>query len=155
MGTEKDVATLTDKPDSRPKQIPIENILDLAGKGLNQQQIAKILGCSRANVSKRLRAYRSHFQGLKYYKQNRGDILAIIQKRIFGTVTDKDIKDMPAGQRISAAERLHNMERLERGESTANIAHAQVDIEELESIKAYLEQWTAKQLRQSAEDGSG
>ncbi len=109
------------------KNIPMENMLDLAGKGLSHSQIAKILGCSRSNVTARLRKYRSHLQGLKYYRQNRGDVFAIMEKRFLGSITDQDIKEMPTHQRVTVAEKLYNMGRLETGKSTTNLLYAQVD----------------------------
>lgn len=143
----------TDTPTPNPpvnKGIPIENLLDLVQKGLSCSQIATVVGCSKTNVVNRLKKYRTQLQGLKYYKANRADILALTGKKLIGTITDKDIQALDVQAKIKSAQVLHGMERLERGESTANIAHAQVNPADVEALKDFMSQWTQRQLEDSA-----
>jgi predicted transcriptional regulator len=106
-----------------PKNIPIETITELRDKGLSCSQIAKIVGCSKVNVSLRLR-YSGYNKGeIKTYKKNRADIFAWMQDKLLSSITEEDIKKTPVGSRILGVAQLYDKERLENDQSSANIAH--------------------------------
>jgi len=114
---------VTTLPLSVRKSIPKNDIIALRTAGLSHRQIAKALGCSKSNITKRLKQYEQEITGLKIYKEHRADIFALEQKRYIDSVTDKDIKKAPVAARMTAMGILFDKERLERGESTENIAH--------------------------------
>jgi hypothetical protein len=105
------------------KNIPIEKITELRDKGLSFSQIAKIVGCSKVNVSLRLK-YAGYDQGeIKIYKKNRANIFAWMQDKLLSSITEDDIKKTPVGSRILGVAQLYDKERLETDQSSANIAH--------------------------------
>ena len=140
------------KLSGQQKIIPLRTLLELAQKGLTHEQIATIAGCSRANVSKRLKRYRTYLKGVRYFRKNRSGILVILQKRILATVTEKSIQETPLHQRIQAVEMLYDMERLERGQSTSNNGVALSELTDIErqQLEKLLRQWRQKQAGASA-----
>jgi exopolyphosphatase/pppGpp-phosphohydrolase len=60
---------------------------------------------------------------LESFKNNRADIFAGKQEQILASIDDVAIKCMPVAQRIISLGILYDKERLERGQSTANIAY--------------------------------
>ena len=144
---EKSVTRLgdLDLPDdlviSTPKGIPIETIIELKTRGLNNTQIAKICGCSKENIRIRLRPLLSDLASLPFYKRHRGDVLALRQKQIMDSMDEDTIEKASLKDRGIVFGILYDKERLERGKSTANVAYMdlvraekekQREIEELE-----------------------
>ena len=103
------------------KNIALSQLLDLRKKNLTVQQIADLLGCSKANVVQRLAPYRDELEQLNSFKNNRADIFTIHQARLLNSVTVEDIKAMPVASRITAAAILYDKERLERNQTTENV----------------------------------
>lgn len=125
---------LPEAPKQRQKHIPIETLIDLAEtKKLSHAQIAKITGCSAANVTQRLQ--RAGVTTLGNYKQNRADILAVAGKQILASITDEDIKKATLNQKVVSYGILYDKERLERGESTSNTISIVADIEAVRRAK--------------------
>ena len=114
---------LTPLPPTANKNIPKSDIIALKLAGLNTRQIAETLGCSKTNIHNRLKQYEPEIKGLKVYKDHRADIFALEQKRLLDSIDDKDIKKTPIAARMTSFGILYDKERLERGESTENIAH--------------------------------
>ena len=123
------------------KFIPISAIIELMEvKGLNQAQTAKVLGCSKPNISNRLKALDYTPGYLKSFKDNRADVLSALQAQIVKHITPEKLQKASAYQLTGMMSLLHNQERLERGQSTENIAYqdmskAQAIIKE--KIKAF------------------
>ena len=112
---------------THPKFIPISAIIDLLEvKGLNQTQAAKVLGCDRSNISKRLKALDYTPGYLKTFKDNRADVLAAFQAEIAKHITPDKLQKSSAYQLAGMMSLFHNQERLERGQSTENIAYADI-----------------------------
>lgn len=110
---------------SQNKFIPISAIIELMEvKGLNQAQTAKVLGCSKPNISNRLKALDYTPGYLKSFKDNRADVLSALQAQIVKHVTPDKLQKASAYQLVGMMSLLHNQERLERGQSTENIAYA-------------------------------
>jgi hypothetical protein len=119
---EKQLDTIPSRPPTAPKGISTQEVVELSSKGLSDRQIATLLNCSKTTVNHHLRNHRTDIKGLKYFKQNKADILALYQKKLLYSITTDDIKKMPAGTKITGAAILFDKERLLRGESTENIA---------------------------------
>jgi predicted DNA-binding protein (UPF0251 family) len=130
-----DVAENIDHIDCTPKYTPIEVIRELIEiKDLTYEQAGKILGVSKQARQQRCDRHGIVRQALKKYKEQRADILASKGRVILNSLTTDEIKKIPPGSRVTAFGILYDKERLERGESTANVAYADLtkDIHERE-----------------------
>ena len=127
--------TLPGIPDKTPKGIPIESIIEYRSKGLSTREIAALTNCTHSNIVQRLQRIAEDIDTLPHYKSHRADILAINGRRILNSITDEDIKKAPAGQRVMMYGILYDKERLERGESTHNIASIHADIQAMKAAK--------------------
>lgn len=124
------------KLDSLPgvkKDIPIVNILEYRKQGLTCAEIGKLVGCSKQNVSDRLKAFKTDMAGLETFKSKRADILALFQKKLLYSLTDKDIKRMPGGSRVLAFAQLYDKEQIELGKPTQILGYAEIQ-EQLGSV---------------------
>ena len=121
--------------------IPLNKIIELRNKRLSFSEIGKILGCTKQNISQRLQPLLNEVDNLKSFKENKADILAVQQARLLNHLTTEDIKKSSAYQKVGMFSVLHNQERLERGESTANIAYADLSgkLEEVQAKRKALE----------------
>ena len=141
IDTTDELDLITGLPDTSaycPKGIPIESIIDLRLKGLSTAQIGKVLGCSHVNIVNRLKTVVQDIDSLKQYKSHRADIYAITGKRLLKNLTDAEIKSMAPASRITAMAILADKERLERGESTANIDIRAVALKTIEDCDRQL-----------------
>jgi len=121
--TDTQPTSVTNITNQAPKNIPIAWILSLKKQGLSHAKIGKELGCSSVNITKRLQVHKRKQQELTEYRENRADIIASVGKRVLDSITDKEIKKAPFGTKATVYGILFDKERLERGESTENIAH--------------------------------
>ena len=130
---------------TQQKNIPISLIIDLLEtKGLNQAQAAKVVGCHKSNISKRLKDLDYTPGYLKSFKDNRADILAVLQAQIVKHITPEKLQKASAYQLTGMMSLLHNQERLERGQSTENIAYADMSKAQAivqEKIRAFEEKY--------------
>jgi len=125
------------KPGRKPA-VPITRLIQLREAGLTIQEIGDMCGCSKANVSERLRAVKADFKGLAVFKDRRGDILALMQQKMLYSLSDKDIKRMPGGSRVLAMCQLYDKERIERGQPGVYIQYSDFQ-EELEEVNKEIE----------------
>lgn len=124
---------IANKEKYAPKGIPLEKILELKAKKLTQNEIAKVLGCARSNISQRL----SEIEGLPEWKRSRADILALKQREILQYMTPNKLKDAQLGSLSLAFCQLYDKERIETGKSTQNVAYLNVN-PELAEVRAKL-----------------
>lgn len=103
------------------KQIKIEELLLLRAKGLSHSQIARVVGCTPSNITKRLQLVDDPIL-IEDFKSARADVLAYQQRRVLNHITDDKLKAASAYQLVGMFSLLHERERLERGQSTQNIA---------------------------------
>jgi len=118
---------MSDKPHQRHKSkarntLPIEQIIQYAEQGLNHDEIAAIAGVTRSAITHRLNDAEYTPQRLKAYKEYRADILAYYQTLLLNALTPSEINKMAPRDRVLAFGVLYDKERLERGQSTSNIA---------------------------------
>ena len=106
------------------KPIPLADIIDLRNKGLTLEQIGKLVGCSHQNISYRLQPFMEEIEGLKSFKDNRADVLAAYQHRILNSLQATDLGKSSPYQKVGMFGILYDKERLERGQSTSNVAYA-------------------------------
>ena len=106
---------------SAVKGISIADILDLRRKELTLREIGKILGCTEGNVSRRLKEYEPTLVKLDRFKRHRADLLTLKQAEIMESLSPEKIEAASLLQATTAMAVLYDKERLERGQSTANI----------------------------------
>ena len=125
-------------PDPPPT---LSRLIELRNKGLTYQEIATIVGRTKQTVHERLQDHIHEIDNLKSFKENKADVLAVQQARILNNLTTEDIKKSSGYQKVGMFSVLHNQERLERGESTSNIAYADLtkNMTELQAKRKALE----------------
>ena len=119
--------------------IPISKIIELRKRGLTYKEIGNILGCTRQNIELRLRPFKAEIEALPSFKEQKADVLAVFQQKILNSLTPGDIKSMPVGSRLTGFGILYDKERLERGQSTENVAYADMESDRA-AIKAEMAQ---------------
>lgn len=93
------------------------------GTGMSEREIADTVGCDKRTVAAVLHKYGINQSELGEYKANRADIFAGVQERIVRSLQDEpDLKKVPYRDRVIALGVIGDKERLERGESTSNMA---------------------------------
>ena len=127
----------TKPPNNLHKGIPLHKIIDcIENKNLTITETAKFLGSSKSNISTRLSSvgYKPHY--LKKFKDNRADVLATYEQLLLNSITPSDIKDAKLRDKVTSFAILYDKERLERGQSTDNIAYVDMlKAQELEQEK--------------------
>lgn len=127
MNPQIDQDTIDNLPQTRqfgPKGIAIENIIELRQRGLSVGQIGKLLGCHNSNISRRLQTVSEDIDLTDKYVNNRAKIFAYHQRKIIQSITPTDISKAGLLEKVKSASFLYNAERLETGQSTQNIAYA-------------------------------
>ncbi len=127
-------------PGSRNRVPPLPLLLSQLQAGLTAADIARIHGCASSSVYDAIRRYGIDITALRTFKGRRADTLAHIQMLVTnampGKVEQTSLRDLATTFNI-----LHNAERLERGQSTANVALGDVSgqLSELDATIAKLE----------------
>ena len=131
----------TDLTPTKRNPIPINRLIELRNKGLTYQEIADIVGRAKPTVFERLQDHIHEIDNLKSFKENKADVLAVHQARLLNNLTMEDIKKSSGYQTVGMFSVLHNQERLERGESTSNIAYADLTgkLDEMQAKRKALE----------------
>lgn len=111
------VAETTPKPAYR-NRISDSQIIELHNKNFQPVEIAKILKCSRANISKRLK----NFKEIENYGQNADYYFEKLQKEIIDSIDEPCIKKAGLQSKVWAIAVLEDKKRLIRGKSTQNIS---------------------------------
>ncbi len=106
------------------KGIPIEDMIHYSERGLSHAEIGQMVGCSAANVTARFGKVGYTPERLKAYKLHRADIFTEKQRQIMDAISPEKLKKSTAYQLVGMGGILYDKERLERGESTQNIAYA-------------------------------
>ena len=118
-------AAQTEQPNNLHKGIPLYDIIDcIQNKNLSISDTARLLNSSKSNISTRLSKAGYKPAYLQLYKDHRADILSSYQQLILNSITPEDLKKAGLSQKMMAYGVLYDKERLERGQSTENIAYA-------------------------------
>jgi len=106
-----------------PEKINLEKALELRLKAVSYNDIARFFGCSKAAVIERLRPYLATEDiDVEVYKNNRADILAHKQVSVLAEMTPAKLAQASAKDLSITYGVLYDKERLERGQSTQNVA---------------------------------
>lgn len=108
--------------------------------GMTPQDIARVYGCSSTSVYSALRRNGISAPALRAFKNRKADTLAHLQMLVTnampGKVEQTSLRDLATTFNI-----LHNAERLEKGQSTANLSLGDLSVQlgELDATIAKLE----------------
>jgi len=106
------------------QSVPLDYIISLRNKQLTHDQIAILIGTSRANISQRLKDIDDQITWTKEFRANRAFILARKQQEALEYITPSKLQKASVNNIAYYLTQLHTMERLEMGLSTSNIAYA-------------------------------
>jgi hypothetical protein len=139
-----DLATLPDNTIYQPKGIDIDQLRELRAKGLSYSQVAKVAGCSKANVIFRLEGWQTDHDDAETFKGCESDILNALRLRIVRSITESDIKSMAPRDRVVAYGILYDKYRLESNQTTENhgykgmMVQAMASLQDLKSLESSL-----------------
>lgn len=109
---------------------PLEYLISLRRKGLSHDQIAAICKVSRSAITQRISKADQAIRMTEVFCEDRANILAWYQQRILKHLTEQKLRKASARDLVISMGVLFDKERLQRGQSTANIAYADM-------VKAY------------------
>lgn len=109
-------------PSKAPKRTPVKKVLNQLALGATQTQVAKSVNVSKQAVSQMLQRYGIESKFLESFKENRADILAGMQDTVLASLTEVDLNKASLRDRVISFGVLYDKERLERGQSTSNVA---------------------------------
>lgn len=109
---------------STPGKLTPEKVIQLKqlNPNLTTTQIAKLNDVDHSAIVRCFQRYGINKEHLEAFKMNRGDILAGIQETVAASLTVEDIKGASVRDRTILLGTLYDKERLERGQSTQNVA---------------------------------
>lgn len=121
-----------------PKFIPLEQIIELRQRNLTFKQIGKLLDITDSAVAHRLKDHKATLEQTDNFIKHRSTILAFHQQKGLSKIsaadytikTAKDEKDLAI-----AISKYHEMERLDRGQSTSNVSYADMTARQTELRK--------------------
>lgn len=114
-------ALVAETKQRRLTQEELQQAIQFRLKGLTYQEIADHYGVTRSAIHQRLSPLLEDEIDVALYKGNRADIFAGIQARICKNLTDDKLEKASAYQLTGMLGIFHENERLERGQSTANV----------------------------------
>lgn len=121
--------TVPDGSKNKSKNTPFATLLALREKypKISARHMGKLVGISHSAVVMMFQRHGWSWElgrpvELESFKDHRADILAIKQLEVLSCMTGADIKKASARDKAVIFGILHDHERLERGESTANVA---------------------------------
>jgi hypothetical protein len=121
------------KPTSPAKvgRVDVKRALNLALSGTSYANIARIMGVTTSAVHQQIKPLMELIGDpttLRAYQMNKADALEGIQAQLARSLLDKDkLRKANLGNVAYAMRQLNDMLRLERGESTANVAVAHTE----------------------------
>lgn len=107
-----------------PKKTSVAKLLKqkALNPSLSIRELAEINGVSKQAVSQMFQRYGIDEAYLEKFKEHRADLFAGLQDTVLATLTSEDIKGASLKDRTIAFGVLYDKERLERGQSTSNVA---------------------------------
>ena len=120
--------TIRKHPGGRPRKgnekLTKDKVEELYRKGYRSPTaMAETTGCTIQNASNQMTRYIKDLEGLEDYKTNRADIIADKQRELIQYIDTAAIKEMSPKDRVVSFGILYDKERLERGQSTHNVAN--------------------------------
>lgn len=125
------------------KYIPLQRIKELKLKGLNDIEIAKILGCHHTNIWKRKKRIKYTAEEIAEAKKRLGDMFMADILKYREHITEEKLKKASALDLSKMISHRYNEFRLETGKSTENVAIDAI-IQEREELERELARYEAR-----------
>lgn len=127
----------SEQQSTSPKMIPLAQLIALRKKSLSYTEIAKIVGCDKSNVLRRLQ----DLGDFDLFADSIDTSYELLQHRIYNSITDACIAKAPLQSRIWAIAVLEDKKRLVRNQSTAiiDVDHTISSISDLSRREKILE----------------
>lgn len=115
---------ITNSPKKRrgPTGIPIEAIVEYAEQGLTTRDIAKLIGCDHSNVVHRLKAVGFTRESNTFWSKHKVKVMQTLQSKILNSISPIHLKKANLQSLLTSFGILYDKERLETGQSTANVS---------------------------------
>lgn len=121
---------------SAARRIDLIKAIEMRNNNVSLKSISEILSVSVNGVRKLFRRYDAACAKIDVFKHHRADLFADLQRRLLTSFTDNDILDASLQARVSALCSLYEKERLERGQSTANVHTIHDDVAAIKAAAA-------------------
>lgn len=131
------MAAQASKPKRPPNRTPRpleRQVAKLASAGLPERTIAKVTDLPKTTINGIIHRIFTAEQ-IQTFKSTEADTLAEKRAMILNTLDLDDIKGMAPRDRAMTYGIFYDKERLERGQSTANVASLHADIAEIKRLK--------------------
>lgn len=111
-------------PHKRPKDTPITKVVEQLRRnpGLTTRELGALNGTTHVAMIKLLERHGITKANVEDYKASRADLFAGMQDKIIASITDEDLQKASLRDKVIASATLYDKERLERGQSTVNLA---------------------------------
>ncbi|MCS6304901.1 MAG: helix-turn-helix domain-containing protein [Nitrospira sp.] len=157
------------RKEGKARKLNRKQVLDLHARGFSAPEIAQQQGVAHSTVWRFLERMKPEIGAVEIFKQNRADVLARIQaksldaqERIIDTLDDGLLAALTPSQKSSMLIALNaqsgtafDKERLERGQSTANISTISRMIDNQVSTlfkRAVIQKMEAKPVKVNADE---
>ena len=140
-------------------QLDLQKIVTYRLKNkLSYRQIGAVMGVSKDTIKDRLRPLKRLLKdpaAVDIYRENRADMMDAIERELATQILDEDkLKSASVNNIAYAMAQLNNIGRLERGQSTANVAVvAGLSENDREWLQKVCSQFAHRQLAEPEEDG--
>jgi hypothetical protein len=110
---------------AKTKEAPpaIEEIADLRGKGVSLAQIARMREVSRQAIAQTIKRHGIDAGEIESFRKARPAVLAAKQRLLLDGITTETVKKMSGRDKLVGFGILYDKERLELGQSTANVSN--------------------------------
>ena len=108
-------------PDKRRKMPSVATVIANLQAGMTVPEIAKLYAVTESSVRTFCSRHSLSLVDLRNWKRTRADLLSIKQMQIVERMTPEKMEGASLRDQAGALASLNNIERLERGQSTANI----------------------------------
>ena len=118
---------------------------------MSYQDIGNVFGVTRSAIQKELKpllCFLDNPEATQHYRENRADFIDNVERVLTTHMVDEDkLKAASINNLAYATAQLNNIGRLERGQSTANVAVvAGLSLEDREWLQGIANQYLARQL---------
>ena len=119
---------ITEPAKPHHKNIPIDALIRWRNQKLTHQEIVDLAGCSKANVTQRLKPFEGSLATLNTFRENRVTILETLISQILSSLSISDLNSMTAPQKVVAAGILIDKQLQIEGKNGGNSGNNTVQV---------------------------
>ena len=127
------------RPKKGNEKVDKRRAAELVSGGLTLREVGKIMDCSKVSIHKAVKGLLMPKEALDEFNNSKADIIASKEAQILLNLTTEDIQKASAYQKAGMFALLYDKERLERGQSTSNVAYYDIDSSHAKIAKQRLE----------------